>query len=164
MTLGSHQSSLAAKHLPLGEFERGLLAISRNLFLSFAEPGGQSWQIAFKIAEERLGETLGLSAAHLTVKLVRAILRSRTIPFEFTDPVDADQRSVVTYDEVCLMSMIHHKRRDQTAPARAALEELTNGHMDPEVIRAGLGLASRFSKGASVDTRPRNKPRLTIVS
>lgn len=140
---------MADDFVPFDEFELGLLAVARHLVLSFSEPERQSWQVAFRIAEERWGETLGLAATHLTLKLVRAVLRTRSATFACHDPQDLEARAHMTGDEQSLLRMVHYMRRDQTAPARDALAVLTHGHMDPDVIRAGLGLAARFAKGAT---------------
>jgi len=72
-------------------------------------------------------------------------------------------RAHMTGDEQSLLRMVHYMRRDQTAPARDALAVLTHGHMDPDVIRAGLGLAARFAKGATGARAVAPRPILRAV-
>ncbi|WP_415918955.1 hypothetical protein [Tateyamaria sp. SN6-1] len=59
------------------------------------------------------------------------------------------------------MTMLHHMRRDNTDKARDAVELLTHGRMDPDVIRTGLALAARFSAGAPALSAKR--PALRVV-
>jgi hypothetical protein len=57
--------------------------------------------------------------------------------------------------------MLHHMRRDHTAKARDAVEALTHGQMNPDLIRASLSFADRFPSGAR--QRLRGTPALRVV-
>ncbi|MEQ3710436.1 MAG: hypothetical protein ABNH38_17630 [Tateyamaria sp.] len=144
---------IAVDHLGFDPFEAGVLAVTRHFMTSFDAPNLQAWQAGFKIAVERWGENIGLSAAYSVLKLVKA-LRDVRSDFDYHDPLCTDARVWATADEAQLMRMLHHMRRDQTNDARDALDVLTKGRMDPQVIRAGLTLAARFGAGV-----PRRGPR-----
>ncbi|MEM9639014.1 MAG: hypothetical protein AAGA94_15295 [Pseudomonadota bacterium] len=143
-------------------FERGLLAVARHFLNAFEDPKSQAWQHGYTVAVERWGETIGFPAAHAMSKLIRALLRGRADGISFFDPLCVEARTRVSADEALLMKMLHHMRRDQTSPARDAVEALTLGRMDPDVIRAGLSLASRFSAGCPAASVQR--PSLRVVS
>lgn len=155
------QPTFALGALGLDEFERGLLPVLRHFLLSYEQPEGQAWQQAYLIAAERWGEALGLPAALAAMKLVRAVLESRDGVFCFVDPFDLENRDTASADEAALLRMIHHMRRDETSLAREAVADVTLGRMDPHVIRAGLSLANRFSKGQSPSRAA--PPRLWVV-
>lgn len=145
-------------------FEAGLLAVSRYFFLTHAAPERQAWQTGFAVAVERWGPDIGLPAAHAVAKLARAIFDVRT-DFGFHDPFGTDARTMVTSDEAMMMRMLHHMRRDETPDARDAVEALTQGGMDPHVIRAGLTLSARFGGGVvPAQRRAGCRPKLRVVS
>ncbi len=156
-------ASLPAPVASLGidEFEQGLLPVLRHFLLAHADPRQQAWQSAYTIAAERWGETLGLAAAHMAMKLLRAVVECRDGQFACISPFDLENRACVTADEAALLRMLHHMRRDETPPARDAVVEVTQGQMDPHVIRAGLALAHRFAVGRP-GGRPQ-APRLQVV-
>lgn len=144
-------------------FESGLLAVARYFFLGFEAPDRQSWQTAFAVAIERWGADIGLPAAHAMSKLVREVFLARP-DFAFHDPFGPDARTRVTGDEVTMMRMLHHMRREETPDARDAVEVLTRGQMDPHVIRAGLSLAARFGGGVPARKAHGERPVLRVVS
>lgn len=154
-------STYALSALGLDDFEQGLLPVLRQFLLSHDQPQGQAWQQAYLIAVERWGEALGLPAALAAMKLVQAVLECRGEGFCFVDPFDLDHRAEVSRDEAALLRMLHHMRRDETPLAREAVADVTLGQMDPHVIRAGLSLANRFSKGQSPARA--TPPRLRVV-
>jgi len=151
------------EHLGLDTFERSCLPILRHFCEAHANPNTQAWHRAFILAVECWGETLGLAAAHLLSKYMRAVLKARADGFSFQDPLDIDKRGFVTEDEAHLLTVLHHMRRDQTGSARDAVADLTLGQMDPYVIRAGLTFAARFSKGAPVNNHAQKGAALRVV-
>lgn len=142
-------------------FEEKLLAILRHLVTEALAPGQASWHRAFVIAGETWGEQQGLAVAHALWSVVRELIALRGAEFAFNDPLDIDMRGLVTVDESQLLAMLHHMRRDETAAARDAVEELTHGRMDPDLIRAALAFADRFPSGAR--QRLRGHPPLRVV-
>lgn len=147
------------------DFERGVLAIARHLLTSLSDPDTQAWRHAFAIAVERLGETQGLAAAHHMSKLLHSLGQSLPESIQFNDPLCPKAREHVTLDELSLLQMLHHMRRDNTPAARDAVDRLTGGRMDPHVIRSGLALAHRFPSGEGRDrAKAPTQPQLRIVS
>lgn len=55
-------------------------------------------------------------------------------------------------------------RRDATSVARPALEYLTQGRMDPSVIRYELSFALRVPSGQRLRTPHSSAPNLSLVS
>jgi len=152
--------------MPLGAqgfdpFEERLLAVLRHLLTAAALPQSQAWHRAFVIAAENWGEQQGLAVAHALWPVVREVLALRGGAFAFNDPLDLDSREVLSPDELLLLAMLHHMRRDQTGEGRDAVEALTQGQMDPDLIRAGLSFADRFPCGARQRLRP--APALRVV-
>ncbi|MEO0401728.1 MAG: hypothetical protein AAF214_05080 [Pseudomonadota bacterium] len=149
------------QRLGCDEFEWGMLAVARYFLTAFQDPAGQAWQHGYTVATQRWGEAIGLPVAHATGQLVRAVLRCRSDGICFHDPLDQTARIRASRDEVDLIAMLHHMRRNETDKARDAVHALTHGRMDPDVIRTGLSLATRFSAGAApAQTR---RPALSIV-
>ena len=91
----------------------------------------------------------------------REVLALRQGDFAFNDPLDLDTRDLLTADEAQFIAMLHHMRRDETGKARDAVDALTRGQMDPDLIRAGLSFADRFPSGAR--HRLRGTPDLRVV-
>ncbi len=145
------------------DFEIGLLSVIRhlNVGLDLADP--MAWRRAYEIASERWGDAIGLPAAHALMKLMMAVHDCREDAFQTRDPLCLKDRECITDDEVHLIAMLHYMRRDRTAAAREAVEDVTQGLMDPHVIRAGLAFAHRFSAGQGTDTSSSRAPKLTIV-
>ncbi|MEP3329759.1 hypothetical protein [Sedimentitalea sp.] len=145
-------------------FERTVLPVARHLFQSFAQPEQQGWFRAFAIAVEHWDEPVGLSIAYHLQKLMRALVHCRPQGLDFQDPLCIDGKNAVTEDELLLVGMLHNMRRDQTAEARKCVYQITDGRMDPDVIRTGLEFARRFSCGMG-DGKKRmvSKPSLRIV-
>ncbi|MEL6100875.1 MAG: hypothetical protein AAFR68_06115 [Pseudomonadota bacterium] len=140
-------------------FECGVLSVARYFLSSFDAPVQQGWQMAFGIAVERWGQEIGLPAAFAILKLVRSICDVRA-NFIYQDPSCPLARARVSQDEVLMMRMLHHMRREETSDARNCVDALTCGLMDPHVIRAGLTVATRFGGGTHI----RQKPTLTVVA
>lgn len=134
-------------NLSFDEFELGLLVVIRHLSKSYDAPEGQSWQHAYVIAVERWGEQLGLSVEYSLMKVIRAVCRCHPNGLRVQDPLCCEARTFVTEDEVALVGMLHHMRRDETADARNAVQALAFGRNDPAIIHAGLSFAHRFSLG-----------------
>ncbi|WP_147112472.1 hypothetical protein [Tateyamaria sp. syn59] len=155
----SDGSDLPLQELALDPFEAGVLAVARYLFCAEVEPERRTWFVAFSVAGERWGPDIGLPVAFAVAKLVRALHDVRA-DFAFHDPYGPESRVQATGDEVLMMRMLHHMRRDETADARDAVEALTRGCMDPYVIRSALALAGRFGTGTPV----RQPPALRVVS
>ncbi|MFA3917872.1 hypothetical protein [Ruegeria hyattellae] len=145
-------------------FETGILSVTRHLLVSFRSPETQTWHIAYSIAAERWGDNIGFPAAHRLAKYLKAVLRSRTDSIDFNDPFCVESRDWVTQDEAALLYVLHFMRRDDTPAARDAVETLTLGRMDPDVIRTGLDFAQRFPSGATPAPQHRTKPVLYVVS
>lgn len=148
----------------LDAFEVGVLAVARQFLHSLSDPKSQSWQHGFSIAIERWGEEIGLSVAHRVFKLLRAVSQCRPEGLSFCDPLSLDQRDTLTSDELSLLQMVHHMRRDNTSEAREALDRLTHGRRDPYVIQSGLALANRVPAGMGRPARPARTPTLCVVS
>jgi len=140
----------------------GVLPVLRHFLFALSHPERQSWQLAYKIAAERWGEVPGLSIANLLFKTIRFVVEARSGSFAVVDPLCLKDRDRVTRDEVAFLRMLHHMRRDDTAQARDAVADLTQGTMDPNVIRSGLSFAHRYSCGQS--GAPVRPPQLRIVS
>lgn len=149
--------------LRLDEFETGLLPVLRHFLDSHTCPESQAWRHAYTIAAERWGDAVGLAAAHALQNVVSALLACRSGGIAYSDPLCLDSRELVTAEEAAFLRMLHHMRRDQTALARNAVEELTGGLIDPHVVRAGLSLAHRFSCGAPAGSRAPGRPRLRVA-
>jgi hypothetical protein len=147
----------------LDDFEQGLLPVLRHFIISLAHPERQTWQFAYQIAAQRWGETLGLPVAQALLALVQQTRQARHHRFECLDPLDLEDRSHISRDEQALLQMLHHMRRDETPRARAALANLTGGTMDPNVIRAGLSFAARFSAGNMAAKDRPSRPSLRLV-
>ncbi|MEP0963969.1 MAG: hypothetical protein ABJQ70_00790 [Roseobacter sp.] len=145
------------------EFERGLLSITRHFFASFETPAVQSWRFAYGISAERWGESIGFAAAHKLHKVVLATLAARDDAFGFLDPLSPEARLNATADEIQLLKMLHHMRRDQTPLARDAVEQICGGLCDPSLVRAGLSFAQRFSLGSDVARQRPTKSHLRVV-
>lgn len=150
-------------NLSFDEFELGLLAVARHLSKSYEVPEGQSWQHAYVIAVERWGEQIGLSVAYSLMKVMRAVCRCRPGGLAVQDPLCCEARIFATEDEIALIGMLHHMRRDQTPDARNAVQTLAFGRNDPSVIHAGLSFANRFSLGKRKATNSSEKHALYIV-
>lgn len=142
--------------------EIGILPVLRQFMMSFEDPDAQSWQNAYLIAVEKWGETFGLALAHSLLKVIKYVRVQRRNGFCFHDPLCLKARRTVTSDEAALIAMLHHMRRDQTSEARIAVEELTQGLLDPDVIRSGLSFAHRFPAGKEPSLSP-GRPELRIV-
>jgi hypothetical protein len=152
---------------PLEDFgfdalEAGLLPVFRHFMKSFENPEAQAWQSAYLVASEKWGETLGLGLAQSLLKVIKYLRLHRRNGVCFHDPLCLEARKMVTPDEAALISMLHHMRRDQTSDARIAVEELTLGTLDPDIIRSGLSFAHRFPAGDRPD-QPSSRPALRIV-
>ena len=158
-TAGS--GDLALGDLDCDAFERDLLPVIRNLLDAARRPEGEGWHLAFAIAAERWGETPGPGIAWLLQKVLRAILRVRPAGLAFQPPLSVEARARVTRDEWLLVLMLHHMRRGQTARARDLVWQVTEGRMDPDVIRAALAFAARFSCGPVAGGARR--PHLRVV-
>lgn len=140
-------------------FEAGVLAVARYLFCAEVAPERRTWFVAMSVASERWGPDIGLPVAYALAKMVRALHDMRP-DFSFHDPYGSESRTRVTSDEVMMMRMLHHMRRDETADARDTVALLTRGTMDPYVIRTALALAGRFGTSTPV----RQPPALRVVS
>lgn len=145
-------------------FEIGLLPVLRHLCVSARAADPKSWSRAFDIAVEHQGEAIGLSAAHGLNKVVLALFACREEGVDLQDPLCLDAKRDITDDEVQLLSMIHHMRRDNTAAARSAVAFVTRGRMDPELIRNGLAFAKRFPAGMGRHARVVGRPKLSVVA
>lgn len=154
---------LTCENQGFDEFETALVPVLRHFMTAFTRPDSQAWQFAYSIAAERLGENIGLSAAQAMLKLLRALFQRHPEGVSFRDPLDKAKRDTLTRDEATIIAMLHHMRRDNTAPARQALYDLTDGRMDPGVIRAGLSFARRFHSGPGPAPTYDTRPRLRLV-
>ncbi|TNJ43011.1 hypothetical protein [Phaeobacter sp. B1627] len=143
------------------EFETRLLAPMRHFLTASAAPGCQAWHRAFVIAAENWGETHGLAVAYALWPVLRETHALLGSELSYNDPLDMDMRGLLTPDEARLLYMLHHMRRDETAQARDAVEALSRGRLEPELIRAGLSFADRFPCGAR--HRLRGTPLLRLV-
>ena len=142
--------------------EVGILPVLRQFMMSYEDPEAQSWQNAYGIAAEKWGETFGLALAQALLKGIKYVRVQRQNGFCFHDPLCIEARRMVTSDEASLIAMLHHMRRDQTSEARIAVEELTLGLLDPDIIRSGLSFAHRFPAGKDPKLAL-GRPELTIV-
>ncbi|MEM6387132.1 MAG: hypothetical protein AAF718_12940 [Pseudomonadota bacterium] len=153
----------AIQQLALDTFEREALGIARQFLKAHAHPETQAWHHGFLMAVECWGEPVGLAAAHGISKYVNAVLRFRSNGLSFQDPLDAHAGDYATEDEALMISVLHYMRRDKTHHAREAVAALTLGQMDPDIIRAGLSFAGRFSAGAPMQRAPNARPELRVV-
>lgn len=154
---------LPLAHCGFDAFETGLLAVLRHFLASFAYPEGHGWQLAYGTAAERWGDNIGLPAAHELLGIVRAVLSARPEGLWFQDPLCVNTRDSATADERAFLGMLHHMRRDATPRARTAVEALTEGRMDPDVIRTGLCFARRFPAATMARPAPADRPHLRVV-
>lgn len=159
-----YRSTEVLETLGCDAFEIGLLPVLRHLCLSALRTDPKSWSRAFDIAVERHGEAIGLPAAHGLNKVVLALFACREEGLDLKDPLCPDAKRDITDDEVQLLSMIHHMRRDNTAAARSAVAFVTRGRMDPELIRHGLTFAKRFPAGMGRHARVVGRPKLSVVA
>ncbi|WP_196223530.1 hypothetical protein [Roseibium sp. RKSG952] len=160
---GSNGDRPAAGRPEFDDFELGLLPVMRHFILSFADPDTQSWQHAYSTAIERWGVDQGLNIAHLVYKIVKVTLHCRPAGLAFNDPLCLEQRGSLTCDELALMKMLHHMRRDNTPEARDAVNLVTGGYPDAHLIQAGLTLANRFPTGTDRRGDTSRRPMLRVV-
>lgn len=149
---------------PFDNFERGLLIVSRHHLDALRCPETQAWHLAYSIASERWGDGIGLPAAHLLARFLRYVVQSRDGAFDHIDPFCEHSRDLITTDEASLMLVLHYMRSDNTPAARQAVENLTLGRLDPDVIRSGLSFANRFPSGPSPEVKHASSIRLRVVS
>ncbi|ATF17199.1 hypothetical protein PhaeoP128_00539 [Phaeobacter gallaeciensis] len=153
-TVSPDEVSLA--DLGLDMFEVALLPQLRHFTTCLQTPQSQAWQLAYRSAAERWGETFGLAVAHALFKVVRCLHDLRGDHYVGHDALTLETRTVVTLDEAAFLRMLHHMRRDETPAARDAVADLSGGWMDPHVIRAALSFADRFPAGK---TQPTERPQ-----
>ncbi|MEM9238407.1 MAG: hypothetical protein AAGB07_00395, partial [Pseudomonadota bacterium] len=91
------------------------------------------------------------------------VLDARDGSLSFYDPRDPASQDHATQDEVTLLRMLRHMRRDEAVPARDAAIALAHGKMDPYILRAGLAFADRFSCGTPGQARNGKPPVLRVV-
>ncbi|MBO6919203.1 MAG: hypothetical protein JJ858_12280 [Rhizobiaceae bacterium] len=149
--------------LPFDEFELGLLAVLRHFSKSYTVPENQTWQHAYLIAAERWGERIGLSTAYALMKVIQAVSRCRPNGLHVQDPLCISARKHATEDEIALIGMLHHMRRDETPQARNFIQTLAYGRNDPAIVHAGLSFASRFSLGKRRSANSSAKHMLYVV-
>ena len=149
---------------PFDAFETGLLTVARHHLDALRCPETQAWHLAYSIAAERWGDSIGLPASHLLARFIKFVVACRTDGFEHNDPFCEQSRSLVTEDEAALMYALHYMRRDDTPAAREAVEALTKGRLDPDVIRSGLTFANRFPAGKSPHVASQAVTKLRLVS
>ncbi|WP_299423328.1 hypothetical protein [uncultured Shimia sp.] len=159
-----HRCHEVLETLGCDDFEIGLLPVLRHLCVSAQSADPKSWSRAFDIAVERYGEAIGLPAAHGLHKIVLSVFACRAGGLEVKDPLDTEARKDITDDEVQMLSMVHHMRRDNSAAARSAVAFVTRGRMDPVLIRAGLTFANRFPAGVGRHARKVARPKLSVVA
>jgi len=128
--------------LGLDGFETGLLAVLRHFLTAFTRPETQAWQTAFAIATERWGEAKGPQIAAGGLALLQVLRRARRRAFNYANPMCTGCREQVTGDEAQLMRMLQAMRRDRADLARPEVLALTEGTMDPTLIRTGLSFAA----------------------
>lgn len=150
--------------MPFDEFERGCLIILRYFFDTYRSPKRQLWRNGYAVAAERWGEAIGLRAAHGLQKVAHSIKRCCRDDFDFLPPLDVSSKEIITLDEEAAVEMIHLMRRGQTALARNAVDDLTRGRMDPDIIRDALAFAASFPVGSSTKPNRRDGPRLHVVA
>lgn len=121
--------------------EQGLLAVFRHVMMTEQGRDADGWKLAQTMAIARWGEAQGLSLAYRVMRYVEAVLSQLPRAFDVTDPLAIEDKHMVTSDELGVLRIIHHMRRDETAPARAYIEMIAMGRMDVDLIRAGLALA-----------------------
>ena len=155
---------VAVVDLPLDGFETGLLSVIRHHLNALTRPDTQAWHHAYTIAAEQWGDAIGFPAAHLMARFLKYVMQVREGPFEYNDPFDQHRNDWVSSDEAALLLVLHHMRRDNTSAARQAVEELTQGWMDPDVIRSGLTFSNRFPAGSEGLARQDERPKLRVVS
>ena len=155
----SHQPLIT---LDTDAFEQQLLSPLRHLLTTWFAPQTQGWFRADIIATENLGPVAGPAAIRLLWPVVDALCNLRCGEVFFNDPLDMEQRTLVTRHEALVLHMIHHMRRDDTGAARDTVALLTDGCMDPDLIRAGLSFAHRFPLGVPAGAQER--PRLRVIS
>ncbi|MEO1109369.1 MAG: hypothetical protein AAFX90_15755 [Pseudomonadota bacterium] len=163
MTPPENKSIRPLVQFEFDDFERGLLPVMRHFIQSFAEPDTQSWQFAYSTAIERWGVDQGLTLAHLVYKIIKATLYSRPYGLAFNDPLCVESRNHFTSDELALMRMLHHMRRDETPAARDAAGLLSGGYPDAHVVQAGLTLANRFPTDGERREHIKRRPILRVV-
>ncbi|APG46006.1 hypothetical protein [Phaeobacter porticola] len=140
-------NAISLAELRLDAFEAALLSPLRHFTICLRRPESQAWQLAYCTASERWGDTFGLAVANALFKVIRCLHDLRAETYQGLDALDLETRNLVTADEAAFLRMLHHMRRDETAPARDAVADLTGGWMDPHVIRAALSFAHRFPAG-----------------
>lgn len=150
--------------LGLDPFEEGLLFVARHLMAGLQDGCPNAPLRAQKVATERWGEAIGLSAAHYLSNLLTSLIDCRDDDPDFRDPFALELRATVTDDEALLLTALHHMRRDQTPKARETVMLLSGGFMDPHLIRAGLSFAARFPAGTATPRKRTPAPRLQLVS
>ncbi|MEL7213143.1 MAG: hypothetical protein AAGK92_10805 [Pseudomonadota bacterium] len=152
-----------AAALPLGDtrcdaFETQLLPIARLLVASLNLSDPTLWHRATREAVDIWGDAIGYPVAHALGRVVITVHECRASKLGFGLP---EGRGQVTDDERHFLRMLHHMRRDNANEARSAVEDLTQGLMAPDVIRAGLSFAHRFACG--LERRRRTAPPVLSV-
>lgn len=152
---------VAVSEIDCDDFERDLLPVIRHLVM--AKTGGRpgAWHIAYSLAVEKWGERIGFPVAHALARIVGALIDAPIGQRAFSDPLCTEARPWATPHEAAFLMMLHHMRRDNTPQARDCVESLTDGVLDPTLIRVSLTFARRFACGAS---EPRHaRPALKVV-
>ncbi|SDW97028.1 hypothetical protein SAMN05444358_10274 [Ruegeria halocynthiae] len=145
-------------------FEKGILIVARHHLDALRCPESQAWHLAYSIAAERWGDRIGFPAAHLLARFLKHVSLCRDGVLGHIDPFCEHSRDLIALDEVELLYVVHFMRRDNTSAARNAVEDLTRGRMDPDVIRSGLTFANRFPAGAEPQERQVLGAKLRVVS
>ncbi|MFY0616398.1 hypothetical protein [Shimia sp.] len=146
------------------DFEVGLLPVFRHITLSILEADPKAWSRAYDLAVERYGEAIGLPAALGLHKIALCLLNCREDGPALQDPLCPEAKQFVTDDEVQVISMVHHMRRDNASAARSAVAFVTHGRMDPDLIRTALSFAHRFPAGVRRLSKSETRPRLSVVA
>ncbi|MFY2823533.1 hypothetical protein [Ruegeria sp. MALMAid1280] len=155
---------VAIVDLPLDDFETGLLSVIRHHLDALNCPESQAWHRAYTIATEQWGDAIGFPAAHLLARFLKYVMKLRGGSFDYADPFGEHRKDWLSSDEAALLLVLHHMRRDNTSAARKTVEQLTQGWMDPDVIRSGLTFANRFPAGQMRPLHKDERPKLRVVS
>lgn len=125
-----------------GAFDRDVLTVARHFFESHEQPEAFAWKHAFEHAETAFSAPFGATIAHVTSKMVDALIAARSRTFSYLPVHHVMSQSAMTREEHYFLSAIHDIRMNRMARARThAMLLCEGGACDPFVFAAqSLGI------------------------
>jgi len=147
----------------LDAVNKALLPVMRHFLNAFLDPQTLGWRAALATASGTWGEARGLAIANAVQTFLSAVLNSRPVPLQYSNPLDLDKRTHLTTDEVDLLALISNMRANKTPQSRAIIARLTGGEIKSAVVRSGLTLAGLLDPSGD-QPKATKRPRLHAVT